>query len=99
MATKKTTTKAKPAPKKKLSEAPEGAEFWINYGSIVKNVKELDEALKGMDERTFQHHVNKDKNDFAAWIEITLGEKELAKNVKKAKTPTGISKVIKDFLK
>ena len=104
MATKKTTTKTKvkASPKKAtkvLVDAPEGAEFWINYGSIVKNLKELSEALKGMNEKTFQHHVNKGKNDFAVWISTTLGEKELAKKVQKAKTPAGISKVINEFLK
>ena len=39
--------------------------FRLTNGDSIKNVKELVRALRGMDDSTFMHHVNSEKNDFA----------------------------------
>ncbi len=65
--------------------APEQC-FWINNGPIVKSVRELPGVLRRMKQDTFMHHVNKDKNDFGAWIKHVIGDVQLANSVSKMKT-------------
>lgn len=60
--------------------------FWINNGPIVGNISELPEAIEGVDDDTFRHHLNNDKNDFAVWIAEVLGDHTLAKRVSKSKS-------------
>ncbi len=59
--------------------------FWINNGPVVKNIQELPKVLKNMDKDTFSHHVNKEKNDFAKWIDEVIGDIVLAKSLKRVK--------------
>ena len=42
--------------------------FWTNDGRILKDLTELRDALAGMAEEVYKHHVTKDKNDFAEHV-------------------------------
>ena len=53
--------------------------FFVNDGRALGNMNELMESLKDMDEETFNHHVNKEKNDFMNWVKDVVGDKVLAK--------------------
>ena len=58
----------------------------MHNGTVIKNLYELLEGLKSMDENTFNYHVNDQKNDFCNWImDIILDSKlaELLIRVKK----------------
>ena len=66
----------------KFTEAPEGKRFVLHDGRILKNLKELAEALEHMSEEVFRHHANPSKNDFSNWIAGVLHEKELAEELK-----------------
>jgi hypothetical protein len=66
---------------KSFSEAPEGKQFVLNDGRILKNIKELADALEHMSNDVYAHHVNQDKNDFASWTEDVLYEKDLAEDL------------------
>ena len=55
--------------------------FFISDGRAIKNVRELAYALDDMSDETFRNHVNKDKNDFAAWISDVIGDVELAESL------------------
>lgn len=57
--------------------APEQC-FWINNGPILKNIEELANALPSMNDESFKHHVNNEKNDFSLWINDVIGDKKLA---------------------
>ncbi len=95
MATKKTggTKAAKATPKKgtkgkgkRVLATAKGEQcFWTTDGSILANLVELRDALKTMSADVFAHHVNKQKNDFADWIEHVLGDRELAVEFRKSK--------------
>lgn len=65
--------------------APEQC-FWVNNGPILKGIKDLPRALKRMKQDTFMHHVNKDKNDFSAWVKHVVGDVNLANSISKLKT-------------
>lgn len=56
--------------------------FWFNNGKAVKNMNELVEDLKNIDDNTFCHHVNSEKNDFAEWIKNVLKNEELSAKLK-----------------
>ena len=70
-----------------------GEEFWLNieFGKPVArvvSVEELAEALKIAPAEVCKHHMRDGANDFAEWIEKSLGKKALAGKVKKVKLHT-----------
>ena len=52
-----------------------------------------------MADEVFKFHVNKEKNDFANWIEDILGDKDLAKAIRKSKKPKTAKTVVVRRLK
>ncbi|MDP7115676.1 MAG: DUF5752 family protein [Candidatus Woesearchaeota archaeon] len=71
--------------RKILSNSPPHFSFWVNNGPIIKNLNELYRELKSMNEDTFRHHVNKEKNDFSNWVKDCLGDTGLAGELRKTK--------------
>ena len=78
--------------------APEQC-FWINNGPIIRNLQEMADALNYMEDQTFMHHINKDKNDFANWVRDVLKDEELAGKLVKIKSKEKILKEIKNRIK
>ncbi len=68
---------------KRFVEAPEDKRFVLNDGRIIKDLKELADALEHMSDDVFRHHVNESKNDFSNWVRDILQEKELAEDMQK----------------
>ncbi len=68
---------------KRFVEAPEGKKFVLKDGRILKDLKELADALEHMSDDVFSHHVNESKNDFGNWTKDVLLEKELAEDLQK----------------
>lgn len=65
---------------KALSDcAPEKA-FWTCNSTVCRNIYELAEMIKALNDWGFKYHVNIDnsKNDFADWIEKVLKDEKLA---------------------
>lgn len=77
--------------------APEQC-FWVNNGPILKNLEELANVLPEMSDETFQHHVNKEKNDFSAWVNDTLGDQKLANDLLSSKSKDSALKKIRSRL-
>ena len=67
--------------KKYLSDVAPAQCFWVNNGRILKNLEDLATVLPDIPDDTFNHHVNKEKNDFSAWINDVIGDKKLAKEL------------------
>ncbi|MBS3113916.1 hypothetical protein J4448_02345 [Candidatus Woesearchaeota archaeon] len=55
--------------------------FWVNNGPILKNLEELADALPDMNDETFNHHVNSEKNDFSNWVKDIIGDNKLANDL------------------
>ena len=68
--------------------------FWVSDGSILKNINDLLFALKKMKKNVFQAHVNKEKNDFANWINDIIKDEKLAKEISKIKEKKKLLKKI-----
>jgi len=77
-----------------LSDVDSQKAFWLYGGKVLRNLNDLSDALKSMTEETFKYHVNKEKNDFANWINDVICDIDLAKDLRKLKTREVISKVV-----
>ena len=88
-------TKEKPS----LISAEDKSCFWINNGPVLKNLNDLKGSLLIMSKETFNYHVNKEKNDFAAWIKEVLKDNALANKLAKTKTLKSTIKAIENRLK
>ena len=72
--------------------------FWCTDGQILRNLSELETALKRMNAKTFKYHVTSKKNDFSNWVADILLDKTLANSLKKSKTKAGALKAVKTKL-
>ena len=72
--------------------------FYLNNGKKLKNIAELVENLKHMDQDLFSFHVNVQHNDFASWIRDVFGEKELARRIRHARFPASMLKSIEKYI-
>ena len=77
--------------------APEQC-FWVNNGPILKNLEDLATVLPEMNDEAFQHHVNKEKNDFSNWINNVIGDKKLANNLLSTKNKNSAFKKVMNRL-
>jgi hypothetical protein len=94
VAGKKVGGAKKPAGQKNLKKAKrvlvqaQGEQcFWTHNGAIISTLIDLSNLLASMHADIFKYHVKKDKNDFADWVEFVLGDAELAKSLRSARTP------------
>jgi len=55
-------------------QADESECFYVANGQCISTLNELQGALEVMDDPTFHHHVNEQRNDFSNWAGGSLGE-------------------------
>ena len=75
-----------------MTKIREDQYFWVNNGPIVKDLPGLLTAVQDMDNSKFDYHAKGDNNDFCLWIDLVLGEPELAKKLRKLKTRKGFAR-------
>ena len=68
--------------------------FKLFDGREINNLFELLGALKMMSDNDFKNHVNEDKNDFAAWVETSLNEPDVANEMKNSKDKSSMIKFL-----
>lgn len=66
-----------------LRTVPTNNVFHSMNGRSFNSLKELADAANILPDDIFNHHVSKSKNDFADWIETTIGDKALANLLRK----------------
>lgn len=102
---KKVTASAKKAVSKKEPNfkamvcAADGECFWTRDGRILQNISDLHMAFGSMDDEVFLHHVSKEKNDFANWMEYVLQDDEGAAALRKAKKLAQAKKILEEHLR
>ena len=97
----KTPRARRPAgkPPRALVEAPPEKRFWVNCGPILKDLRDLGDALaSGISDAQFSHHVNAARNDFANWVEVVLDDAACSKALQRAKTRRAAQRVVKTHL-
>lgn len=55
--------------------------FYANDGNRFSSLKAFAKALKSMPSHVYEHHVNTDKNDFAAWIKFSMKNEKLSERI------------------
>jgi hypothetical protein len=82
-------TRSVRAPVKRLPvlvDAPADRQFSVSGGPLLKNVKELHDALKRMSDGQYHYHTVPRGNDFSRWVKEVLGQATIAKKLEKAKS-------------
>jgi hypothetical protein len=79
---------------RRLGDVTDEKRFWCQDGKVVKNLKELQEALNGMSDETFRYHSREDRNDFSNWTRDVVGDGKLANDLIKAKSHMQASKAV-----
>jgi len=68
-----------------LVTAPPEKCFWVHYGPVLKDLRELRDALhRQISDAQFAHHVGPERNDFANWVDHVLMEKPCARELRRA---------------
>jgi hypothetical protein len=79
---------------RRLGDVPDDKRFWCQDGKVIKNLKELEEALNNMSDETFHHHSGEGRNDFSNWTRDVVGDDKLARDLSKAKSRIQASKAV-----
>lgn len=82
--------------KRFLADVPEEYVFWCSNGHILRNMRELAEALNTMTDKTFAYHSNAQKNDFSNWVRDIIRDDELASGLMKASSRTKAAEVVSE---
>ncbi len=69
-----------------LANVPEEYVFRVHDDGILRNLKELAEALNTLSDEIFSYHSNSEKKDFSNWVRDIIGDKRLAKELDGAAT-------------
>jgi len=69
-----------------LRECEDSQAFVCIDGQRARSVKDLVKVFEHMSMDTYNYHVNKDKNDFAAWAEGVFHNGHLAANFRSARS-------------
>ncbi len=77
-----------------LANVPEEYVFWCRDGRILRNMKELGEALDSMTDETFAYHSNEEKKDFSNWVRDIIGDEKLARDLGKSPSRTQAAKSV-----
>ena len=79
-----------------LGEVPNGEQFYCTDGRVVKNLPELELALKEMSEETFCYHSSETKSDFSNWVRDVIGDDKLSRDLQKSTSRTQAAKKVAD---
>src|SRR3989338_10517519 len=67
---------------KVLENVPPDNNFFVCNGHVLRNIRELCEELRAIDEGSYPYHVNQEKNDFSNWVNDILKDKKLADDLR-----------------
>ena len=79
-----------------LADVPQEYAFWCCDGQILKNLRELRDALAVMNDGTFTYHANGAKNDFYNWVKDIVRDDTLAAELLMAGSPMTAVRVVTD---
>lgn len=71
----------------------------LTNGLVVKNLQELIDALKKMNNDNFALHVTKNRNDFAEWILEAYNDERLTQKLLGTKEKNKTIKILENVLK
>jgi alpha-amylase len=85
--------------KKWLNDVPGDKVFWVKDGTAIRNIVELSALFRTIPDAMYKHHVTDEKNDFANWVKIVVGDEVLATNMEKCKKKVMAAKMVEERIK
>lgn len=79
-----------------LSRVPPDEGFWLCTNQELRSIREMVVHLKNITDEVFRYHVNRDKNDFEAWLRDFAKDKELAREISRVKTKETLLRKIQE---
>ncbi|MDD4860337.1 MAG: hypothetical protein PHR56_09095 [Dehalococcoidales bacterium] len=79
---------------KMLGDVPAETSFWCHDGRTLKNLAELQTALREMPDDTYQYHANDEKNDFSNWVREVIGDEKLALDLRRARSRNEAARLV-----
>jgi hypothetical protein len=76
--------------------APDHSFRFIN-GIVIKNMQELIDALKVIDDATFRHHVNAYRNDINAWVYHAVGKENISSMLSEVKSREDTIRILEEI--
>jgi hypothetical protein len=77
----KVTRMTKAMAQARLADVPEDKRFWCCDGCVLRNLAELEVALRQMSDETFRYHSNEEKTDFSNWVRDVIGDETLSRQL------------------
>ncbi len=68
--------------------------FYLKGNIPVKNLSELSDVMKEMDDETFSYHVGEGRNDFSSWVKDIIGDNVLAGKLNQLKSREEMNKAV-----
>ncbi|MDO8490798.1 MAG: hypothetical protein Q7T04_02140 [Dehalococcoidia bacterium] len=68
--------------------------FWCHDSCIMKNLRELRDALANMSAEVFAFHVNGEKNDFANWVRDVVNDETLARQIERSRNRARTAQIV-----
>lgn len=68
-----------------MARIPEQHVFWIHDEGVLRDMRELGDALNNMSDETYAYHANELKKDFANWVRDIIGDEKLARDLDKVR--------------
>ena len=82
--------------KRFLTDVSPEYSFWVCDGRVLKNLRDLRDALAVMTEETYSYHVNEAKNDFHNWVKDIVGDDILANQLLQAGNTVSAARLVTD---
>jgi hypothetical protein len=84
-----------------LIDAPQDQCFWVHNGPVLRNLRELRDALasEAVNDEQFKYHVGRGKkNDFASWVSGILHDESCARALMRTRTRKTALRVVNECL-
>jgi uncharacterized protein YeeX (DUF496 family) len=85
--------------KNKLPKASNGKQFFVYNGGTLSDLNELHRALtQDMTDEQYKHHVQPQRNDFAAWVEDVFGHASCASKIRRKRSKHGMAQAVAECI-
>ena len=79
-----------------LGDVAQEKQFYSADGRYLKNMPELELALRDMGDETFSYHSSDVKKDFSNWVRDVIGDDKLSRDLLKSANRAQAAKSVAD---
>ena len=77
-----------------LARVPDEKAFWLHDGRVLRDMKDLRDALAGISEEDYKYHTGESKNDFSNWVREVIGDEHLARDLGSASDKEQAARIV-----